>query len=129
MKPFNLEEVKARWEEAQAGTLLVTRAGKPVRLYALDGIGELSIHGATWVGGGWEYDLWSSSGRRQYMTKDKPHDEDLVFATEKKWAVLCESKETAELLARVISGLDGECSVRKTLMPSRLAREIKEIEV
>lgn len=36
MKEFDLEYVKEHWEEAQAGKLLQTRNGKPVRLLCLD---------------------------------------------------------------------------------------------
>jgi len=36
MKDFDLEYVKEHWGEAQAGKLLQTRDGKPVRLLCLD---------------------------------------------------------------------------------------------
>jgi hypothetical protein len=40
-----------------------TRDGRPVRIYATDGYGVFSIHGAIDTGAGFELAQWSSDGR------------------------------------------------------------------
>ena len=49
-----------------------TRDGREVRIYAVDGHGRMSVHGAVFEGGGWRSVSWRSDGSRVHF--DAPID-------------------------------------------------------
>jgi hypothetical protein len=51
-----------------------TRDGREVRIYATDGAGEYSVHGALKTSGGWVCVAWVSDGHVRRLGKEDPDD-------------------------------------------------------
>lgn len=51
-----------------------TRDGREVRIYAVDGDGAYSVHGAYKAGGSWLCDTWKSDGSSLSRGGDHPND-------------------------------------------------------
>lgn len=82
MKEFDLEHVKGHWEEAQAGKLLRTWDGKPVRLLCLDAKHVYPIIGLIQQPSGKEtIETWKINGR--YREDNNTDPLDLVIKTTK----------------------------------------------
>lgn len=76
-----------------------TRSGKPVRIYATDGGGEYTVHGAVWNEdeGLWEPNSWTAGGRFWARLEDHPLNliEKPRTVTHKLWVNVYEDRFSA----------------------------------
>ena len=77
-----------------------TRDGKKVRLYADDGAGEYSIHGAIKFDDGWKIAIWNIRGGFALVTKTHPNDLVEVWEPQDK---------------ELVYAWDNECGCRRIL--------------
>ena len=68
----------------EVGKTYLTYSGAKVRIYAIDGLGKYSVHGAYWTGVGWESTEWTFEGSSIYDVS-----EDIVseWKSEDVWTI------------------------------------------
>ena len=105
----------------EAGKEYQTRDGKRARIYATDGKGVDTIHGAVFYDGGWVFDSWRPDGR---WTTTMGNDEDLMPPLVEGWMNVF-SGGSALFNSENVAAADGKLDPRyvKTIKVREVANE------